>query len=289
MNQHNFETMAMNADNDKYQISRWLAEFSDPEVEQSFQTRIQPIIIRQLRIALMVWGALLMLFAVPDYISLGPSRLFYGLLSYRVVITMALFILFFMITPETNFFRISNFVTALVIAGLTGFMLFFIYRQDVLYITIAVMMLQLIALLIFLPIRFVMSFFAAAYGVAITLLTRAAMGSPKSSLIVLFVLLITPVVIGAATAMRLGVLQRRQFTLLSQTEKINLELQKALSDNKQLSGLLPICASCKKIRDDKGYWNQIESYIGEHSDAQFSHGICPECARRLYPNFYKEE
>ncbi len=63
------------------------------------------------------------------------------------------------------------------------------------------------------------------------------------------------------------------------------ELQKALSEVKKLSGMLPICASCKKIRDDKGYWNQIESYIKERSEAQFSHGICPECMKKIYPEF----
>ena len=59
-------------------------------------------------------------------------------------------------------------------------------------------------------------------------------------------------------------------------------LQEALKEVKQLTGLLPICASCKKIRDDKGYWNQIEGYIQKHSEAQFSHGICPECSDELY-------
>lgn len=62
------------------------------------------------------------------------------------------------------------------------------------------------------------------------------------------------------------------------------KLLKALKEIKTLSGLLPICASCKKIRDDKGYWNQIESYIEKHSDAQFSHAICPACAKKLYPD-----
>lgn len=63
------------------------------------------------------------------------------------------------------------------------------------------------------------------------------------------------------------------------------ELKKAISEIKQLSGMLPICSHCKKIRDDKGYWSQIESYIRDHSDAEFSHGICPECAKRHYPEF----
>jgi transcriptional regulator with PAS, ATPase and Fis domain len=72
-------------------------------------------------------------------------------------------------------------------------------------------------------------------------------------------------------------------------EQLIADLQKALSMVKALSGLLPICASCKKIRDDKGYWNQIEAYISEHSEAEFSHGICPDCARKIYGTRYKEE
>ena len=73
-----------------------------------------------------------------------------------------------------------------------------------------------------------------------------------------------------------------------QTEKALLRekerLQDSLAKINKLSGLLPICASCKKIRDDKGYWSQIEFYIRDHSEAEFSHGICPECAKKLYPN-----
>jgi hypothetical protein len=67
-------------------------------------------------------------------------------------------------------------------------------------------------------------------------------------------------------------------------EKLIHEIQDALAQIKKLSGLLPICASCKKIRDDKGYWGQIESYISDHSEAEFSHGICPDCMKKLYPD-----
>ncbi len=73
-----------------------------------------------------------------------------------------------------------------------------------------------------------------------------------------------------------------------QAEKHNVELidalREALANVKQLSGLLPICCNCKKIRDDKGYWNEIEKYIHEHSEVKFSHGICRECAKKLYPD-----
>jgi methyl-accepting chemotaxis protein len=72
-------------------------------------------------------------------------------------------------------------------------------------------------------------------------------------------------------------------------ERLIASLQEEISKVKKLSGLLPICASCKKIRDDDGYWNEVESYIRDRSEAEFSHGICPECARKLYPdlNLYK--
>lgn len=72
-------------------------------------------------------------------------------------------------------------------------------------------------------------------------------------------------------------------------EKLIGELQEALSKVKTLSGFIPICASCKKIRNDKGYWEQIENYIRDRSQAEFSHSICPDCARKLYPEFYKDK
>jgi PAS domain S-box-containing protein len=66
-------------------------------------------------------------------------------------------------------------------------------------------------------------------------------------------------------------------------ERLVLELREALHRVKTLSGLLLICSGCKKIRDDKGYWNQIEVYISDHSQAEFSHGMCPECAKKFFP------
>ena len=75
--------------------------------------------------------------------------------------------------------------------------------------------------------------------------------------------------------------QQRTADLRKETER----LQEALANVRTLSGLIPICAHCKKIRDDKGYWNQLELYIQQNSDALFSHGLCPDCVRQLYPEF----
>lgn len=72
-------------------------------------------------------------------------------------------------------------------------------------------------------------------------------------------------------------------------KKLIAELETAMSEIKTLTGLIPICASCKKIRDDQGYWQAVEVYIRDRTDAEFSHGICPDCARKLYPEFFEKK
>jgi PAS domain S-box-containing protein len=72
-------------------------------------------------------------------------------------------------------------------------------------------------------------------------------------------------------------------------ERLIGQLQDALAEVKTLSGLLPLCSSCKRIRDDQGYWQQIEAYIRDHSEAEFSHSVCPECAKKLYPEVFEKE
>ncbi len=81
----------------------------------------------------------------------------------------------------------------------------------------------------------------------------------------------------------------RRKRIEEEREKLLLDHMEALSRIKTLSGMLPICSSCKRIRDDEGYWTQIETYINEHSQAEFSHGLCPECAQRMYPQYYKKD
>ncbi len=70
-------------------------------------------------------------------------------------------------------------------------------------------------------------------------------------------------------------------------QRVNKELTTSLAQIKLLKGLIPICANCKKIRDDTGFWQEVESYISQHTDANFSHGICPDCMQELYPDIYK--
>ncbi len=93
-------------------------------------------------------------------------------------------------------------------------------------------------------------------------------------------------VVASVTAFR-DISVRRQ--LEKEREQLIAELQQALAEIKTLHGIVPICSSCKKIRDDKGAWHQMEVYISKHTDAQFSHGICNDCAKKLYPEFYTDK
>ncbi|MBN1582798.1 MAG: response regulator [Anaerolineae bacterium] len=80
-----------------------------------------------------------------------------------------------------------------------------------------------------------------------------------------------------------------RFDDMIRLRRLNTEIEKALEQVKQLSGLLPICANCKKIRDDTGYWQDVAVYIRNHSEAEFSHGLCPDCAQELYPDLFDQE
>jgi hypothetical protein len=82
-------------------------------------------------------------------------------------------------------------------------------------------------------------------------------------------------------------IRKRQLAEDEKDALIN-ELRQALNEVKTLQGIIPICAACKKIRDDLGYWHQVEAYVSSHSNALFSHGICPECVKELYPEIANE-
>jgi len=95
---------------------------------------------------------------------------------------------------------------------------------------------------------------------------------------------LTTIEILEAIASRIGEALMRKQAEKALQEKVE-ELRQALDQIKTLRGIVPICASCKKIRDDQGYWNQVEVYVSSRTEAEFTHGICPECAKKLYPEF----
>lgn len=100
-----------------------------------------------------------------------------------------------------------------------------------------------------------------------------------------------PYVVSGKVAGFIGVARdvTRRVNLEQEREKLLVERQNALTQIKTLKGLLPICSVCKKVRDDRGYWNQIDAYVSKHSGAEFTHGLCPDCAKQLYPGYFEEE
>ncbi len=94
-------------------------------------------------------------------------------------------------------------------------------------------------------------------------------------------------VVVAAAIIGVDITERKLYE--REREKLIADLQKAVAEIRTLHGILPICASCKKIRDDAGAWHQMEAYIRDHTDAEFSHGLCAECAQKLYPGFVQKK
>lgn len=135
-----------------------------------------------------------------------------------------------------------------------------------------------------LPLRFALQFSTAlAYTVGYALLYLSKNPAPlvlSGTMTILGLALI----LGLIAAQMLNRARRESFAAHDRERKVIESLEKALAEVKTLRGLLPICSSCKKIRQDDGLWKQVESYLQEHSQVEFTHGICPECFQRLYPD-----
>ena len=82
---------------------------------------------------------------------------------------------------------------------------------------------------------------------------------------------------------------RRMIEMRFQLAEKVVELEQALEQVRTLRGIVPICANCKNVRDDQGYWNRVETYLNQHTEAEFSHAVCPDCMKRLYPQFKDDD
>ncbi len=97
------------------------------------------------------------------------------------------------------------------------------------------------------------------------------------------------IVMGAAVSLFFGFLLGYLRDTTLRYKRTSEELARAISEVRRLSGLLPMCAHCNKIRDDSGYWRRVEDYLSEHSEAEFTHGLCPDCMKELYPELVEEK
>jgi len=97
------------------------------------------------------------------------------------------------------------------------------------------------------------------------------------------------IIMGSAVSLFFGFLLGYLRDTTVRYKRTSEELARAISEVKRLSGLLPMCAHCNKIRDDSGYWRRVEDYLSEHSEAEFTHGLCPDCMKELYPELVDEK
>lgn len=111
----------------------------------------------------------------------------------------------------------------------------------------------------------------------------------KGFIAAVYISLLSGNILGFYYSRLLHLSRRTQYFALSNQKILNKKLEQANTDIKTLEEIIPICCSCKKIRNDKGYWEQVERYFMRHTDSQFSHGICPDCVKKLYPEYQEDE
>ncbi|MBW2181696.1 MAG: hypothetical protein JRG81_15220 [Deltaproteobacteria bacterium] len=227
----------------------------------------------------------IIIFTYSDYHHFNISWKFYGLLTVRgilifvsVVCLMKLWrVTEWNVLDKINLFWAMFFLTVALCISIT--------RPPEFAFNFPIEIVLIFSIYILLPNRLILQIIPAIYmslGLLVILLKIKNLSSMAELSVGAAILFAN--IFGIWLSWRYHTDRRIQFYLLRKEKELGEELGKAIETKKTLEGLLPICASCKKIRDDKGYWNQIEEYIRDHSEVEFSHGICHECAKKLYPD-----
>lgn len=223
----------MNNSNALYKITA-LGEFADAGVEHAYRAHMQPLVARHLRVALAVWGSLILLFGILDLQSLGWSPDFYILLVCRVLQATMLFIFAFMLKKRPQLVSSGHVTTALEIIGFFLFMPIYFLRPDIATFTIGVIGLILLAMFLFVPNRLVLTLLAAVVGSVVTLVCIAMNGRSADVLIGAFFLLALPVITGFFASQQLHIVQRKQYAMFNKANKANRELEQEMERRKVL-------------------------------------------------------
>lgn len=224
----------MDSSTNPYGISGLLAEFVDPLVENAYREHMQSLMARHLRVALWVWGGLILLFAVPDLQALGWGGEFFILLGCRLVQASLLFGLAFMLGSRPQWATDGRAVTSLEILGFFLFLPIYFLRPEIASFTVTVIGLMLLAMFLFVPNRLVQTLLAALVGYVLTLACVALNGRGMDIFIGATFLLSLPVVTGFFAAQQLHIVQRRQFAMFNQAEQANRELEQEVERRKLL-------------------------------------------------------
>ena len=238
------EGMEQLASSAQWRINEWCAEFSDPHTEAGYQQHCQHFTARQLLLALGTWVVLILLFGIPDYLAMGWSAPFQGLLAMRVGVALCVLALMRAVLRNPLMATRGRWTTVVEFIGLASFMLVYVLRPEIAMWTYALTLLMLIMLFVFVPNRLCN---ALAVAVAGALLTLAMVGQSRSlqtrELVVLSLVLALPIVTGYVSAWRVQMLQRQQYALLMAARANNAQLRQEVEQRRALQEALRIQAS----------------------------------------------
>lgn len=261
------------------------AEFRLPDWEHSYRQdyldsdRLQTIIT-------IVFATLaIIVFAYSDYRHFNISWKFYGLLTIRGILIFVSVACLMKLWRAAQWKVLDRINLSWAMIFCTVALCISVTRPPEFAFNFPIEIVLIFSIYILLPNLLVLQVVPAVYmslGLLVILLKIKNL-SPVAELSVGVAILFANI-FGIWLSWRYHIDKRIQFYLLRKEKELGAELERAIETKKTLMGLLPICASCKKIRDDKGSWSQIEEYIRDHSEAEFSHGICDECAEKLYPD-----
>lgn len=272
-----------------HELNLLFAQFKNSGQEHSYRKeflnndRFQSIIVN-------IFGALSAgAFSYIDYNFFGNSRTFHILILIKVIVLLAaVFNLIILrrlkeakILDKINFIWAMIFCTAAIHISST--------RPPEYTFHFLMEIIIIFSIYVLLPNRFLFQVIPATYltfGILTVLLTVKNL-STMSTLAIGWAILFSNM-FGLWLSWKSHIDRRIQYHLLRKEMDLSRKLEKVIETTKTLEGLLPICASCKNIRDDEGYWHQVEVYVNDHTDAKFSHSICPKCTGELYPEHHKK-
>ncbi|UAW97653.1 GGDEF domain-containing protein [Halopseudomonas nanhaiensis] len=219
---------------ERFALSAWRGEFRDPAEERAYRKHVEPAAARHLRTSVTVWASLLLLFGSLDFLALGLSSGFVQLMAARGISAALLLLLAWRLKYNPHWATSGYAVTILEIVGFTLFFLIYFVRPDIIIWNIGVTLILLLCLYIFIPNRVVLSNVAAGFGIVGTLVCVRLTGADAAKIISLFILLCLPTTVGMIAALRLQMVQRRQFALHTEMVEINASLQEEIERREAL-------------------------------------------------------
>lgn len=226
----------------------------------------------------------IVLFAYSDFVIYQTGPMFRALGAVRLAF-LALTVVTFLAMPRIQNFRAADTVLVAWCLLLCAVVIFINSTRPPDYILHSVLDVLILMTLYFLfplpaPLHAIAPIAFSVGNLVMIFAIKTSISSLETNVLVITYSLGNA--LGLYTAHRVHRYRRGHFLALNQEQALRVELEEALLNLKTLQGLLPICAHCKKVRDDQGYWTQIEHYVRSHSEAEFTHGICPECIEEHY-------